>query len=123
MKQNILAAIQSAAQSGPGDPCPAELPSGGAQKPGDFNQDSRVDISDPIALLSHLFGGGTNPLPCEATGLDSEGNRALLDVNADKAVDISDAVYLLDELFLGGPPPVMGSACTRLQGCSERCSG
>lgn len=61
---------------------------------GDFNMDSDLDISDPIALLSYRFLG-IGASPCKVSG----------DVNDDETLDISDAVYLLHHLFLFGPPP------------------
>jgi hypothetical protein len=70
---------------------------------GDMNQDSKVDISDSIALLGHLFLGASG-LPC----LESA------DANDSGRVDISDAIFLLDYLFLGDtlpPEPGAGPAC------------
>ncbi|MEM7235982.1 MAG: hypothetical protein AAF517_27700, partial [Planctomycetota bacterium] len=61
---------------------------------GDCNRDSSVDISDPISLLSHLFGVGSSFTPdC----------RDACDHNDDGRLDISDSVYHLSALFLGGP--------------------
>ncbi len=61
---------------------------------GDVNNDHRVDIGDPIFILSYLFGGGIIPTCMDAA-----------DVNDDGKVDIADSVYLLDYLFSGGPKP------------------
>jgi hypothetical protein len=61
------------------------------------NDDLKLDISDPVALLGHLFGGAPAPR-CEKAA----------DANDDGNVDISDAIYLLQWLFTGGspiPPP------------------
>jgi hypothetical protein len=60
---------------------------------GDANADGRVDISDPVAILGHLFLG--TRLACPGAG----------EVNGDGKLDISDPVYLLGHLFLGGKPP------------------
>jgi hypothetical protein len=60
----------------------------------DSNADGRVDISDPVYTLSHLFLGGPAHT-CEASA----------DANGDLRVDISDPVYTLSHLFLGGPAP------------------
>jgi hypothetical protein len=59
----------------------------------DANGDAGIDISDAIAILSHLFGGGA------VHSLDAA------DGNGDERVDIADAIYVLAYLFGGGPPP------------------
>jgi hypothetical protein len=64
---------------------------------GRVNDDDIVDLSDAVAVLGYLFGGGQDPQDIEAA-----------DINADQIVDLSDAIYLLDYLFRGGspiPPP------------------
>jgi hypothetical protein len=61
---------------------------------GDSNGSARVDLSDPIALLSHLFLG-QDPVPC----LDAA------DGNDDGTLDITDAIFVLGHLFLGGAAP------------------
>lgn len=60
---------------------------------GDGNRDGRVDVSDAIALLAHLFLGEPLAAPL-----------AIADVNADGGVDISDPVALLMHLFVDGRP-------------------
>ena len=61
---------------------------------GDVNDDGVVSISDPIYLLSHLFGGGPVP-PCEDAA----------DGNDDGALDLADAIAILRYLFAGGSIP------------------
>jgi hypothetical protein len=61
---------------------------------GDANEDGGVDISDAVAILVYLFGGGSPP-PC----LDR------LDTNDEGQLNVADAVYLLSYLFSAGPPP------------------
>ena len=64
---------------------------------GDANQDTRVDISDGIAILDSLFSG-EGSLDCEDAA----------DSNDDGGLDISDAINIFGFLFLGGaplPPP------------------
>ena len=61
---------------------------------GDSNQDSEVDISDAIAVVSYLFLGGETLQPEQAA-----------DINADGELDLADAVYLLNFLYRGGPQP------------------
>jgi hypothetical protein len=80
-----------------------------------LSQDGRLDISDAVALVLHLFVG-PQALPC-----DPDGTRQLLDVNGDAAVDISDAIRVLDYLFQGGPPPVLGVGCVVIPGCPDNC--
>jgi hypothetical protein len=63
-------------------------------KRGDANEDGAIDISDPVAILRHLFAGVAAP-PC----------RDRLDTNDEGAVNLADAVYLLSHLFSQGPPP------------------
>ena len=64
---------------------------------GDVNGDLRIDISDPVFLLSFLFAGGPNPMCIPIT--------ACADANADGRIDIGDPIYMLAYLFGGGPPP------------------
>ena len=67
---------------------------------GDANDDTSVDISDPVQILNFLFAGGLQP-PC----MDAA------DANDDNSVDISDPVQILNFLFAGAlPPPSPGPA-------------
>lgn len=54
---------------------------------GDANNDGRVDLSDPIAVLLHLFD--TNPLSCPDAA----------DANDDGDLNLGDPVFLLGYLF------------------------
>jgi IPT/TIG domain-containing protein len=60
---------------------------------GDANLDGSVDISDPVAILFHLFAGV--PRTC----------LAAMDTNSSGVVDISDVTFILTALFLGGAAP------------------
>ncbi len=60
---------------------------------GDFNLDGVVDISDPVAILRHLFSGLESN--CRDAG----------DADNDETVDLTDAVRILAHLFQQGPPP------------------
>ena len=91
--------------------------------PGDLNQDGRLDISDAVALLGHLFLGAPSGLPCGDHTAADPGNRALLSSNGDARIDLSDAVHVLGFLFAGGPPPAGGVECTPFPGCPETCEG
>jgi hypothetical protein len=96
-------------------------PLGGGQIPGDSNQDGILDISDPIQLLTFLFIGGDDPIPCEGS-LTQGGNKQLLDLNTDDQVDLSDAIFTLSFLFLDGAPPGLGTECLLIPGCPEICT-
>lgn len=68
----------------------AELPttSGGE---GDVDQDGKVNVTDAILILNHLFLGGWQP------------RRRLADVDRSGSIGISDAFVILRHLFVGGP--------------------
>ena len=60
---------------------------------GDANLDYQINISDPLLVLFHLYGG--LPLACaDAADFDDDGALALPDV-----------IGTLRFLFQGGPPP------------------
>jgi hypothetical protein len=61
---------------------------------GDGNNDGRLDISDPVALLTFLFQGGPPPA-CPGAA----------DFNQDGKLDIADPIAILSTLFLGAPMP------------------
>ena len=97
---------------------------GGLVKPMDMNQDGAQDISDAVAILSHLFLGGAAPY-CGDLSIEDPANVALLDANGDGGIDISDPVSLLAWLFLGGPPPANCTdgtcPCFRIVNCPDVC--
>ena len=106
-----------------GTPGFAEAPAaaGGMQRPGDTNQDGRVDLSDAVSLLGHLFLGTPGRLPCQDGAVGDPGNRVLLDLNGDSGVDLADGIHLLIYLFQGGPQPAAGTECIRIETCPESC--
>jgi hypothetical protein len=61
---------------------------------GDINHDQLVNISDPVFLISYIFGGGPAPDPYSSG-----------DVNNDSGINLSDAVYLINYIFADGPVP------------------
>jgi len=61
---------------------------------GDGNADGRVNISDAIFVVDHLFVGGAEPT-CMKTA----------DANDDGIVNVSDPIFLVAALFQGGPQP------------------
>ncbi|MEM7165659.1 MAG: plastocyanin/azurin family copper-binding protein [Planctomycetota bacterium] len=64
---------------------------------GDTNRDGTVNIADPVALLTHLFGGA--PAPDCGDAADS---------NDDGGLDIADAVATLGALFGANTVPLPG---------------
>lgn len=69
---------------------------------GNVNGDDRLDLSDAVFTLGHLFLGTPTVVPC----------RDALDANDDGGVDITDGVYTLNSLFTGGPlPPAPYPGC------------
>jgi hypothetical protein len=108
---------------GVGDAC--SVTGQGTQRPGDCNQDGRLDISDAVCLLGHLFLGSPARVPCDGGTIRDPGNVSLLDANGDGRVDLSDPVRMLGFLFTGAAPPVLGTGCVSIAGCgdnSARCS-
>jgi hypothetical protein len=96
---------------------------GGRQRIGDGNQDGKLDISDPIWLLGHLFLGTFKTLPCGGSaGTPNPGSLALMDFNGDKKIDISDPIGALGFLFTGGSPPALGTSCVPIVGCPDKCT-
>jgi hypothetical protein len=63
-------------------------------KRGEITGDAAIDISDPVAILSWLFTGGSDPVCIKAA-----------DANDDQIVDLTDGVLMLNFLFLGGRDP------------------
>jgi hypothetical protein len=104
-----------------GSPGRADGESGGLQRPGDFNQDGRLNITDASLLLRGLFRGSTVSVPCDGSGVVDGGNRTLLDLDGDGSVTLSDGIYLLNYLFASGPPPALGTGCVEIAGCPAMC--
>ena len=94
---------------------------GGLQMSGDANQDGRMDISDAVALLGHLFVGVPAALPCDDGPARDGGNVSLLDHNGDAEIDLADAVSLLIYMFQQGAEPAGGINCRPIQGCPDTC--
>ena len=91
----------------------------GLQRPGDSNQDGRLDVGDVVHFLRFLFTDQVSQLPCGAgTSLDA-GNVALLDFNGDSELDLADAVAAVLYLFSGGSSHVLGIVCTDVPGCEN----
>jgi hypothetical protein len=57
---------------------------------GDANDDGNFDVSDPVAVLTFLFRGGSAPYCADAADANDSGD-----------VDISDSILMLTSLFLG----------------------
>ena len=95
---------------------------GGWQRPGDSNQDARLNISDAVPFLLFLFGEEEMELPCDGADIADGGNVELLDMNGDADVNLSDAIHLLNYLFRGGLEPSLGLECRRMAGCEDVCA-
>ena len=100
-----------------GSPGRADSLPEGLQLPGDVNQDSKLDMTDAIVLLGHLFLGSPTDLPC------ADGGLGLADAAADGKLDMTDAIHVLRYLFLSGSPPGLGTECVPLPGCPAACNG
>lgn len=61
---------------------------------GDSNGDGRLDISDALFTLRHIFLGETEPDCREAADTDDDGR-----------LNLTDPILILRFLFHGGPPP------------------
>ncbi len=61
---------------------------------GDSGSDGRVNLSDAVLTLRHLFQAGPRPGCLKSGDADDSGR-----------LDLTDAIYLLSYLFQGGPPP------------------
>jgi PKD repeat protein len=61
---------------------------------GDPNASGTIDLSDAIAIFTHLFLGEAYPSCLESANANNDG-----------AIDISDGIHLLRWLFTGGPEP------------------
>jgi hypothetical protein len=61
---------------------------------GDANEDGKVDLSDAVYTLGHLFLGSAAPGCLDAADADDSGT-----------LEITDAIYGLGYLFLGSPAP------------------
>ena len=68
---------------------PAFIPGAG----GDANGDGKLNITDAVATLGHLFLGASAPRCLHAA-----------DANDDGKLNTTDPVATLGHLFLGGPP-------------------
>jgi hypothetical protein len=77
-----------------GDGVPDECQGAAVFRRGDAAADAKLDLTDPLAILDHLFRGGAEP-----------GCREAADADNDGSLRITDAIFLLGHLFLGGPPP------------------
>ncbi len=105
----------------------AAIVRGGAQIPGDCNQDATLDVADAICILQILFTGqpvGDLPPGEFACGDGSHvhpANIELLDFNDDEAasIDVADAIAMVNYFFLGGAPHVAGVDCRVIAGCAD----
>jgi hypothetical protein len=100
--------------------CEDNAPPAGSRVPADMTRDERLNISDALVLLDHLFLGGAGALPCDG-GLDAMGNQTVADFDGDATVQLGDVLGLLEFVFRSGPPHVAGLGCVAVEGCSGVC--
>ena len=62
---------------------------------GDANLDSKLDVSDAVAVLRSVLGRADAPIRCADAA----------DANDDGRVDLADPIAIFGHLFMGGPPP------------------
>jgi hypothetical protein len=82
--------------AGAGPPESEKVPVGTRQAfiRGDANRDASVDLTDGVATLLFLFGGGS-AMNCEDAG----------DIDDNGSLQVTDVIALLDFLFKSGPAP------------------
>lgn len=91
------------------------------QRPGDCNQDGKINVADAVCLIGYLFRGTPSLLPCgDGTGTDT-GNIELLDSNGSGKIELADALRLLRWRFFGESEPVLGTDCVLISGCRGVC--
>lgn len=106
-------------QNSGGSPGTFDRTPGGHQRPGDVDQDGRVNLTDVVSFLRILFGGG-DTLPC-GSSLTDRGTHRVLDLNGDDRLDIGDVAFHLEFLFRRGAPPALGLECTPILDCPDSC--
>jgi hypothetical protein len=82
--------------------CPAveftEMFPSGSFRRGDADLNGRLELTDAVVILEHLFRGGTEPACLDAADADDGG-----------VVNITDPIGILNHLFQGSlPPPLPG---------------
>ncbi|MFH2057089.1 MAG: dockerin type I repeat-containing protein [bacterium] len=65
-------------------------------KPGDFNADGMVNITDVVGQISYIFDSGPPPRPWTICSGDA---------NGDCVSGILDAIYIIQYIFSNGPTP------------------
>jgi hypothetical protein len=103
----------------------------GRQRPGDANQDGRLDIADAISILMALFAPPEQPgrpgFPC-GDGLPNHfANFRLLRFRegGPERITLADAIGIINFCFFGGPRSPLGRDCIAIVGCpmSPGCAG
>jgi len=102
-----------------GSPGTFDRTPGGHQRPGDVDQDGRVNLTDAVSFLRILFGG-RDTLPC-GSSVSDRGTHQVLDLNGDDRLDIGDVAFHLEFLFRRGAPPALGLECTPMLDCPDSC--
>lgn len=73
-------------------------------KPGDANNDNKVNVGDAVYIISYVFRGGPAPV-CLAEG---NANGDFTPQGANK-INVGDAVYIISYVFRQGPAPICGN--------------
>ena len=82
---------------------------------GDHDWSGKLDLTDAITLLSHLFLGGARPTCPDAADADDSGE-----------LDLADPIFILNFLFLAGsslPVPSPGAGLDPTPDLLEPCEG
>ena len=96
-------------------------------KPGDVTADGTLNITDMVAQLNFMFGGGGLPECYVVPGSDpivvTPTGTAILDYDGDGNINITDPVAGLNGLFSGGDPHALGRDCVEFEGVCESACG
>lgn len=78
----------------------SELSSVCTHKPGDFNGNGTINLTDLVGLVMHVFKGAPVPVPkCKG---DANGNGSLT---------LTDIIYVANFVFKNGPDPIPSGVC------------
>lgn len=69
-------------------------------KPGDFNGNGTINLTDIVGLVNHVFKGAPVPVP-----------KCRGDANASNTINLTDVIYLVNFVFKSGPAPMPSGVC------------
>ena len=71
-------------------------------KPGDFNGNGTINLTDIVGLVGHVFKGAAAPVPkCKG------------DFNGNNILNLTDIVGLVSFVFKGGAKPTPSDVCCK----------